>query len=160
MNRRERQIRSTEEILDVMEQCVVCRLAIHDGDGIYIVPLNFCYENIAETDDIRLWFHGALHGKKLTLLQENPEVGFEMDCNIQLIESATPCSFSYTYSSLTGKGTAVMVDDNDVETKKKALSLMLRHHAAVENPDIPDERLKFVKVFFVDVQEISGKRRL
>ena len=160
MNRRERQIRSTEEILDVMDQCVVCRLAFHDDEDIYVVPLNYCYENIDETDSIRLWFHGALNGKKLTLLQKNPRVGFEMDCNVQLIESVSPCSYSYSYSSLIGKGTATIVDDADTDTKKKALSLMLQHHAGLDNINIPEERLKFVKVFFVDVQEISGKRRM
>lgn len=28
-------------MLDVMRKCDVCRLAIHDGDYPYIVPLNF-----------------------------------------------------------------------------------------------------------------------
>ncbi len=160
MNRRERQIRSTEEILEVMEQCVVCRLAIHDGDDIYVVPMNYCYEIIPETDGIRLWFHGALTGKKITLIQNNPRVGFEMDCNVQLIESSSPCSYSYSYTSLIGKGTAIIVDDKDIETKKKALALMLLHHAGLNAPSIPEEQLKYVKIFFVDVEDISGKKRL
>ena len=41
MRRRDREITDKQEILEVMRKCDVCRVALHDGDYPYIVPLNF-----------------------------------------------------------------------------------------------------------------------
>lgn len=41
MRRRDREITDKQEILEVMRKCDVCRIALHDGDYPYIVPLNF-----------------------------------------------------------------------------------------------------------------------
>lgn len=41
MRRKDREITEFEEIIDVMERCGVCRLALHDEEYPYIVPLNF-----------------------------------------------------------------------------------------------------------------------
>lgn len=156
MNRREREVRSTEQLIEIMEQCKTCRLAMHDGESIYVVPLTFAYQ-VTEDDGFRLWFHGAPRGKKLTLLEQNPIVGFEMDCNIQLIESRTPCSFSYTYMSLIGNGRVTFLDDGDIEAKREALHCLLHQQAGYTLNDIPDQMLYGVKVFYLDVEDISGK---
>ena len=41
MRRRDREITDKQDILEVMRKCDVCRIALHDGDYPYIVPLNF-----------------------------------------------------------------------------------------------------------------------
>lgn len=157
MNRHDREVRSTEKLIDIMDQCKYCRLAMHDEDGtIYVVPVNFGYE-VYENDDITLWFHGTTHGKKLSLLRKNPQVGFEMDCNIQLIESASVCSYSYSYMSLVGKGQITFVDDSDIPLKQKAMSLILKHQANLQNVVIPPRKLQNVTIYYLTVQELSGK---
>ena len=40
MRRRDREITDKQDILEVMRKCDVCRIALHDGDYPYIVPLN------------------------------------------------------------------------------------------------------------------------
>lgn len=159
MNRHEREVRSTEKLFEILEQCKLCRLAMHDDDGgIYVLPINFGFETFPD-DRVRLWFHGAPKGKKLTLLQQNPVVGFEMDCNVQIVESASLCSYSYTYMSLVGKGKATMVSDDDYEQKQRALQLVLAHQANIRNVVLPETKLRGVSVFYVDVEELSGKAR-
>ena len=62
MRRRDREITDKQDILEVMRKCDVCRIALHDGDYPYIVPLNFGLQ--VENDMPVLYFHGALEGKK------------------------------------------------------------------------------------------------
>lgn len=44
MRRKDREITDIEEIRDIIEKCKVCRLAMQDEEGLYLVPLNFGYE--------------------------------------------------------------------------------------------------------------------
>ena len=43
MRRSDRMITDREEIVDVLDSCKVFRMAVHDEEGMYIVPLNFGY---------------------------------------------------------------------------------------------------------------------
>ena len=43
MRRSDRMITDREEIVDVLDSCKVFRMAVHDEEGVYIVPLNFGY---------------------------------------------------------------------------------------------------------------------
>ena len=70
MRRSDREITDRNEILQVMERCDVCRLALNDGEYPYILPLNFGMEQAGE--QIILYFHGATEGKKLNLIARDP----------------------------------------------------------------------------------------
>ena len=71
MRRRDREITDKQEILEVMRKCDVCRIALHDGDYPYIVPLNFGLQ--VENDMPVLYFHGALEGKKYEVMSLRAE---------------------------------------------------------------------------------------
>ena len=62
MRRKDREIKDRQEILEVMKRCDVCRLALHDEEFPYIVPVNFGMEVM--DGEITLYFHGATEGKK------------------------------------------------------------------------------------------------
>ena len=83
MRRSDREIKDFDEIIEVINKCDVCRLAINDGDYPYIVPMNFGF-NI-EDGKVVLYFHCASEGKKLELLRKNNKVAFEMDCGHEFI---------------------------------------------------------------------------
>ena len=57
MRRSDREIKDFDEIIEVINKCDVCRLAINDGDYPYIVPMNFGL-NIEDGKD------GAVQWKK------------------------------------------------------------------------------------------------
>ena len=61
MRRKDREITDKQDILEVMRKCDVCRIALHNGDYPYVVPLNFGLQ--VEKDMPVLYFHGALEGK-------------------------------------------------------------------------------------------------
>ena len=83
MRRSDREIKDFDEIIEVINKCDVCRLAINDGDYPYIVPLNFGLQ--VENDMPVLYFHGALEGKKYELIEKDNRASFEMDCGHEFI---------------------------------------------------------------------------
>ena len=82
-----------EEQLAILDQCKVCRVALQDKQGLYLVPLNFGYQY--EDGHLILYFHSAKSGRKIDALQENSAVAFEMDCAHRLIEAENPCQYGY-----------------------------------------------------------------
>ena len=67
MRRRDREITDKQEILEVMRKCDVCRIALHDGDYPYIVPLNF---GLQVEMICRYFISRALEGKKYELIEK------------------------------------------------------------------------------------------
>ncbi len=63
MRRKDRQITDYEKMKEIMKRCDCCRLGFRDGEGVYILPLNFGFKEVNEK--IVLYFHSATEGKKL-----------------------------------------------------------------------------------------------
>ena len=59
-------------------------MAVHDEEGMYIVPLNFGYTY--EDDVLKLYFHSAGEGRKVDALAADPKVAIEMDTDHYLVE--------------------------------------------------------------------------
>ena len=76
MRRSDRMITDREEIVDVLDSCKVFRMAVHDEEGMYIVPLNFGYTY--EEDVLKLYFHSAGEGRKVDALAADPKVAIEI----------------------------------------------------------------------------------
>ena len=43
MRRKDRHITQPDRIMSIIDGCSVCRIAMQDGEGLYIVPLSFGY---------------------------------------------------------------------------------------------------------------------
>ena len=102
MRRRDRQITDPAAIADLLSRCKVCRIAVTDRQGPYIVPLNFGYQ-LSESGALTLYFHSAQTGRKLSALQAcTGPVAFEMDCACLLYTSTRrwpPCIWGSRRSS-------------------------------------------------------------
>ena len=77
MRRKDREVTGFSEIMKIVEQCEIVRLGLSDGDYPYIVPMNFAYE--VKGEQLYLYVHGAMAGKRYELLTQNPVCSFEMD---------------------------------------------------------------------------------
>lgn len=44
MRRKDREITSYDKMLEIMQSCDCCRIGLKDKDSVYILPLNFGYE--------------------------------------------------------------------------------------------------------------------
>ena len=69
MRRKDREVTDFSEIIKIMKNCDVCRLALNDDGFPYILPLNFGMA--VNEDKITLYFHSALEGYKVGLIQKD-----------------------------------------------------------------------------------------
>ncbi|MSC83445.1 pyridoxamine 5'-phosphate oxidase family protein [Eubacterium sp. am_0171] len=154
MRRRDREIESREEILHVLDTCKVVHLAMYDEDGIYMLPMNFGYTY--EDNNLVIYIHAALEGKKLDLLRKNPNVGFELDCDHELIEGRVPCQYGFRYASLVGKGVAEFVEEP--QEKMEALSVLMKCQTG-KDFEFTERLVTIVSVIKITAKELTGKRR-
>lgn len=154
MRRKDREVTDIRQQLEIIKSCKVCRLALQDAQGLYIVPMNFGYEY--REGKLTLYFHGAREGRKVEALKEGAAVAFEMDCEGELLEGESPCAYGYAYKCLMGNGKAALVDDP--EEKKKALSLLMLHQTGREFL-FTNHQAKSVAVIRVEAEQMTAKCR-
>ena len=138
-----------QRIQQVLNTAYIMRVAIHDGEAPYIVPLNFGYL------DEKLYFHSSKTGKKIDLFHANSKVGFEIDTNVAIQLSDVPCKNSFQFQSVIGTGIISMVEDA-VEKRKGLLSLSRQIGNTSEelNPKSVDQ----VAVFRLDILTCTYKQ--
>lgn len=152
MRRNDRAVTSPKEITDIMTRCEVLHLAIASTPAPYLLPVNFGME----PDGMTLYIHGAMEGTKYPLLEQNNQVGFEMDCTHGLILDEAGHSCTMNYESVMGWG--VISEITDPEEKLHALNrIMAQYHAGdfPYNPAIADH----TRILCLKIEERTGKRR-
>ncbi|MBF7095703.1 pyridoxamine 5'-phosphate oxidase family protein [Alkalibacter mobilis] len=152
MRRKDREVFEISELLQIIDQCKICRIAMQDSDGLYIVPMNFGYQY--KDDKLILFFHSAREGRKISALEKENHVCFEMDCEHALVKADTACQHSFSFKSCVGFGKASFIVD--VEEKKTALSSLMKHQTGL-NFMIDDKMLDGVSVFKIMVENFTGK---
>ena len=156
MRRADREITDPARIHEIIERCTCCRLGFCDDGACYIVPLSFGYEESGGAR--RFYFHSAKEGRKIDLISEGCEVGFEMDCGYQLHPGEAPCDCYAEFSSVIGTGNVEIITDTD--EKILGLQSLMKQAAGRENCEFRPEMLNAVCVFRLEVDKISCKVHL
>lgn len=153
MRRRDREIKEFDEIVKVIQKCDVCRLALHDEEYPYILPLNFGMR--LESGKIVLYFHGAAKGKKYELMERDNRAGFEMDCSHELVTDEVKGDCTMKYESVIGRGHIEMIPE---EEKYDALCVLMKQYHK-EDFAFEQKVMPVTKVFKLVVDQVTGKRR-
>lgn len=153
MRRSDREITQFDEMVEVMRQCDVCRLALNAQEVPYIIPLNFGME--VNDGQVTLYFHGANEGTKYDLIARDNRASFEMDCGHRLIMDGEKQTCSMAYDSVIGRGLVESVDDKD---RMHALKLIMAHYRQEDFP-VPETVANRTCVFKLVISEMTGKRR-
>lgn len=153
MRRADREITDFEEMLQVMDRCEVCRLAFHQEEYPYILPLNFGYKR--EGQKVTLYFHGANEGKKYELMKKDNRVAFEMDCSHKLVSDREKGYCTMKYESIIGTGRLEIVPD---EEKLEALTVMTDHYH-MEHFEFSHAAMPQTTAMKLVVEQMTGKRR-
>ena len=154
MTKRERQVTDPKQIMDIFDAGKVLHLGLAVNDEPYVVPMNYGYT--MEDGKLVLYLHSAVRGKKLDMIQVNPKVFFEIDCDWIPFEGELPCQYGLSYSSVMGKGVARIVED--VEEKKKAMSILMKTQTGKDFSFL-DRLVSVVAVIRIDVAEYTAKHR-
>ena len=153
MRRKEREVVDAEKINEIILNCDCCRIALNTDKAPYIVPLNFGYASIEDVPTF--YFHGAKEGRKITLIHNNPFVGFELDTNGMVVGEGEACEYSYYYQSVIGTGKVTIVED--LAEKLAGLQLIMKHYTQKDEWDIPERALQATTIFKLEVEEMSCK---
>ncbi len=153
MRRADREVKDGERINEIINACDCCRLGFIDGDSTYIVPLNFGF--IEEDGKRVFYFHSAKEGKKIELIRTNRVVGFELDTNHALHSGEKACDYSFSFSSVIGKGIVSIVED--IDEKKKGFQCIMNHYSGSKEWAFTDAEVNRVTIIKMEVTEISCK---
>ena len=153
MRRKEREVTGDLELNEILSATQICRIALKDEEGLYIVPLNFGYE--LSDSKLTFYFHSAKTGRKLSAIKKDGQVAFEMDTDHRLISADKACDYGFAYASIIGRGHAEIV--SDLEEKKKGLSLLMKHQTGKDFV-IDDKSAASVTVWKVIADQFTGKR--
>ena len=154
MTKRERQITDETRIRGILDTAKVLNLGLAVNNEPYVVPLNYGYT--MEDGRLTLYMHSAPRGKKLDMIRENPNVFFEMDCDLQPFEGNVASKYGLSYSSIMGRGKATIVED--VQEKIRAMRVLMKTQTQ-KDFSFNDRLVSIVAVIRVDVAEYTAKHR-
>ncbi|NLJ41973.1 MAG: hypothetical protein GX352_10275 [Clostridiales bacterium] len=134
MRRSDRQVFGRENICGLLDLFDTIHLGISDGEYPYVVPLNFGYEF---DDDLVIYFHCGLHGKKLRLIEKNPKVCVTASKFANYVDNPF-MGQGHDYRSVIAFGTASPV--TEPAEKGRAIKSILRqygHKRPCSGKDMP-----------------------
>ncbi len=125
MRRKDKEITSQDEIINIVKNARICHVAFHDEKYPYIIPL--CYGFDHQEEKKFFYFHVAKAGKKLDLIKKNPHVAFEIEKDVCIFRGKNVCDYSMEYESVCGTGTMRIVEDE--HEKVYGLQCVTKHNA-------------------------------
>ena len=154
LTKRELQVTDPQQIRHILDTGKVLHLGLAVDNEPYVVPMNYGYT--LEDGKLVVYLHSAVRGKKLDMLRANPNVFFEIDCDLMPFEGRVPCQYGLVYSSVMGRGKATIVED--VEEKKRAMSILMKTQTG-KDFTFEDRLVTIVAVIRIDVSEYTAKHR-
>ena len=154
MRRKEREISDKKELAQILQEASTMRIAISTGRFPYIVPLNYGWE---WNDSLYIYFHSAPEGRKITLLQNAPEIGVEIDCAHELITGDLACDWGMKFKSIIAEG--IVHEIIDIEDKKHGLDCIMKQYGFQGETEYSVKMLEYTKIYRIDITKISGKAK-
>ena len=154
LTKRELQVTDPQQIRHILDTGKVLHLGLAVDNKPYVVPMNYGYA--LEDEKLTVYLHSAVQGKKLDMIRANPNVFFEIDCDLMPFEGRVPCQYGLVYSSVMGRGKATIVED--VEEKKRAMSILMKTQTG-KDFTFEDRLVTIVAVIRIDVSEYTAKHR-
>lgn len=144
---------TVEQISRLLHECAVGCLATVGNDNIpYVTPVHFVYK------DGTIYFHGLPKGQKISNIQSNPDVSFNVYKMGGLLIDANgkPCDTNTEYQSVIAQGKAEIVAD--IDQKRKALDAIVdKYTPQYSGCQLPDNMVKGTAVVAIRITQLTGK---
>lgn len=155
MRRKDREITNQKDMIQIIENAQILRLALFDDDYPYIVPMHYGYT--LDNSKIIFYMHSAKEGHKLDLISKNPNVCLEIENDMEIVSGGdVPCKYGATFSSIIARGKAEIVED--VDEKIEGLKLLMVHQVN-KDFEINEQMANMVCAIKVTVEQITAKAR-
>ncbi len=150
MRRDEKKINARNEIDEIIKNSDVCRIAFANDNIPYVIPVSFGY------DGKSIFVHTAKTGRKIDFIEKNNLVCFEFDIDVKTIEDEViACKWTSAYKSVIGYGK--MIELIEYEEQENAINQIMLHYSG-NNWEFNKHMLKSVKLWKIEIDEISGKQ--
>lgn len=144
-------INNPEKIRQIIDKCDTCYMGMVDPEGKpYVLPFNFGYE------EGRIYLHMAPAGKKIDVLQQNPNVcvAFSADHELFHRHEQVACSYGMKYRSVLAYGRAVHVEDYD--EKVRIMNVTMQKYTGKDfSYNAP--AINNVTIYTIEISKIEGK---
>ena len=154
MTRREKEVTDQQAILHILDTAQVVHLGLAVDNEPYVVPMNYGYT--LENGALTLYIHSSCKGKKWEMMRKNPNVFFEMECDLIPFAGDVACRYGMAYSSLMGRGQAEFVED--IAEKQLALSAIMKAQTGKDFSFEP-KMTTIVTIVKIKVSEYTAKHR-
>ena len=155
MRRKDREITNFSEIKNIIENAKILHLGMSGKNIPYVLPLHYGFE--IQDDKIFFYIHSAKTGKKMEILQENPNVYIAIESPWELVPGSTPCTYGALYKSFQGLGIATFLKTS--EAKIKGLKFLMKHQTDKEF-HFDESMVSNVSVIQIEMTSITAKGRL
>lgn len=150
MRRDEKKINSQLEIDEIINKSDVCRIAFANENTPYVIPVSFGY------DGKSIFVHTAKTGKKIDFIEKNNLICFEFDIDVNTVEDEViACKWTAAYKSVIGYGK--MIELTEYKEQENAINQIMLHYSG-KNWEFSEHMLKSVKLWKIEIDEISGKQ--
>ena len=150
MRRKDKEVTDKKNIEEILTKSEFCRIAMHDDEYPYLVPLNYGYCNNA------LYFHSAAEGKKIELLKKNNKVCFEIEHTAKTVLNEQPGKSTTKYLTVIGFGEVEIITDT-VE-KKRGLDIIMSHYGKTTDNEYNENQLSSLVILKLTINSITAKR--
>ena len=151
MRRTDKEMSGRGDISQVIENGMVCRIALAKDNQPYIVPVSYGYDGEA------IYFHTySKSGLKLDYLAANKKICFEIENNVELVaHDEKPCSWSFKFQSVVGFGEVTELTTD--ASKSIGLKSIMKQYSEKEwsFEGVP---LSTVAVWKITITSMTGKQ--
>lgn len=142
-------ISEKNKIDELIKKCQICRIALSKDDKPYLIPISFGY------DGKKIYFHTAMEGKKIDIIEFNNNVCFEFENNVQLNpNNRNPCKWSFSYETVIGEG--IIEEIKETNNKINALNIIMQHYSD-KLWQFQQKSLNSVRVWSIKIKNINYK---
>ena len=150
MRKARQEITDRQELEEILQGSIICRMAMLDGGKPYIIPVNYGYR------DGCIFIHSAPEGKKIDLLSQNQEVCFEVEDKVEIIRGERACDWTTRYRSVLGYGNVEILSDE--ASKQQGLEVIMAQHGAPELIEFDPKNLKRMVILKLTITSMTGKK--
>jgi nitroimidazol reductase NimA-like FMN-containing flavoprotein (pyridoxamine 5'-phosphate oxidase superfamily) len=155
MRRTDRELKSKEELIDVLNDGKIIQIAFIDEHEPYIVTLNYGYRWNA--GNIKFYFHSATEGRKIKCIKNSPNVCFTISICDPFVQGEKACNYGMKYRSVVGCGRMRIVEND--EERILGLNVLMKQYTGKDTWVYDDDIMKKTVVSCLEVEKISGKRK-
>ena len=148
MRRKDKEITDKKKILDIISRAQVCYLGMSKGNMPYVIPINFGYY------EDTIYFHCALEGEKIDVLQENPHVCMVFNVDNKLINNIVQDDWTMHFKSVIAYGKIEFI--MDIAERQNAINIMFHHYGGKDYP-LPEPVLAKTMFIKVKIERMTGK---